>query len=237
MDKRKRILSCIAAAAAALMLIACTAGGTEAHMTETQATEAPYETAESPSGAVGQSENRLADGTHRVAIYSNLVTDDSGRTWATLGELKYEEIPDSEITKIRVSDSVTLHDYSFVVRTVELREENGEREILFNDGTECCVYVPEANVWRFISSSGEPYTYEDGQCVMPIAFDATYTDELTPFAEGRNVYGMPDDGDPTIGMIDELGDYFRHYPGMEFEYATVTVRDGEIADVLIEYHP
>ena len=237
----RMILSGIAAALAALMLVACASDGTDAQNAVSQGTQAPQELTESPAGATGapdaQPEDRLADGTYSAAICSNLKTDDSGRTWAMVDVLQYEEIPDSEITKVRVSDSVQLHDYSFVVRTVELREENGVREILFNGGTECCVYVPETNMWRFIAVNGEPYSYGSAQYVMPIAFDATFTDELTPFAEGRNVYGMPDDGDPTIGMLDELGDYFRHYPGLEYEYATITVRDGEIVDVLIEYQP
>lgn len=236
-----RIFSGIVAVLAALMLFACTTGGGDALNTDMQTTEAPQNTSEPMTGESGVSdentEDRLADGTYPAAIYSNLKTDDSGRTWAMVSVLQYEEIPDSEIKKVRVSDSVQLHDYSFVVRTVELREENGVREILFNGGTESCVYVPETNTWRFISLNGEPYTYEDRQYVMPFAVDATYTDELTPFAEGRNVYGMPDDGDPTIGMLDELGDYFRHYPGLEYEYMTITVRDGEITDVLIEYRP
>ena len=235
------MLSGIVLLLAALMLIACASGDTDAQTDETQTTETPQETAELPTGDNGASDGkparRLADGTYRVMIHSDLVIDDSGRTWATVSELKCVEMDDSEITKVRVSDSIQLGDVSFVVRTVELVEENGVRTIQFNNGTEYCVYMPETNTWRFLQANGEPYMCEGEQYVMPFAVDATFTDELTPIAEGWNVYGMLNDGDPTIGMLDEMGDYFRHYPGMEYEYAVVTVRDGEIADVVIEYHP
>ena len=237
----RMILSGIAAALAALMLVACASDGTDAQNAVSQGTQAPQELTESPAGATGapdaQPEDRLADGTYSAAIYSNLKTDDSGRTWAMVDVLQYEEIPDSEITKVRVSDSIQLGTGSFVVRTVEMVEEDGVRKILFNNGTEYCVYIPGTNTWRFMQPNGEPYLHKGGQYVMPFAVDATFTDELTPLAEGWNVYGMLNDGDPTIGMLDELEDYFRHYPGMEYEYAVVTVRDGEIADVVIEYHP
>ena len=239
MDKQSwnRVFSGIVLMLAALMLFACASGDTDTQITGTQATEPPQALTESPTDPFGQSEDRLADGTYSAAIYSNLKTDDSGRTWAMIDVLQYEEIPDSEIKKVRVSDSIQLGDESFVVRTVEMVEEDGVRMILFNNGTEYCVYIPGTNTWRFMQPNGEPYLQKGGQYVMPIAADATFTDELTPFAEGWNVYGMPDDGDPTIGMLDELGDYFRHYPGMESEYAIITVRDGEITDVLIAYYP
>ena len=231
------MLSGIVFILAALLLIACGSDETESQIMGAQATESPQELTESPTDEAGQPEDRLADGTYSATIYSDLKTDDSGRTWAMVDVLIYEEIPDSEITKVRVSDSIQLGTDSFVVRTVELVEEDGVRKILFNNGTECCVYMPETNTWRFMQPNGEPYLCGGGQYVMPIAVDATYTDERTPLAEGWNVYGMPDDGDPTIGMLDELGDYFRHYPGLECEDAIINVRDGEIADVLIEYHP
>ena len=232
-----RMLSGIVILLAALMLIACASGDTDAQITGTQATDPPQGVTGSFGDAVGQPEDRLADGIYSAAICNNLKTDDSGRTWATVDVLIYEEIPDSEIKKVRVSDSIRLGSDSFVVRTVELVEEDGVRKILFNNGTEYCVYIPGTKSWRFMQPNGEPYLRAGGQYVMPIAVDATFTDERTPLAEGWNVYGMPDDGDPTIGMLDELADYFRHYPGMEREDAIITVRDGEIADVLIEYHP
>ena len=235
------MLSGIVLLLAAMLLIACASGETDAQTDETQTTETPQETAELLTGENGASDGeparRLTDGTYRVMIHSDLMTDDSGRTWATVSELKCVELDDSEITRVRVSDSIQLGDSSFIVRAVELVEENGVRMILFNNGTEYCVYMPETNTWRFLDANGEPYMCEGERYLMPIAVDATYTDELTPIAEGWNVYGMLNDSDPTIGMLDELGDYFRHYPGMEYEYAVVTVRDGEIADVLIEYHP
>lgn len=236
-----RMLSGIVLLLASMLLIACASGDTAAQTDETQTTEMPQETAglsEGGNGApVGVSARRLADGTYRVMIHSDLTTDDSGRTWATVSELKCVELDDSEIAKARISDSIQLGDHSFVVRTVELVEEDGVRKILYNNGTEYCVYMPETNTWRFLDASGEPYMCEGERYLMPIAVDATFTDELTPISEGWNVYGMLNDGDPTIGMLDELGDYFRHYPGMEHEYAVVTVLGGEIADVLIEYHP
>ena len=181
---------------------------------------------------------RLADGEYEALIYSNMMTDDSGCVWVTVGELKYQELPNNIISIVEVGDVITLHSYSFEVLGFERTEKKGVPMILFNDGTECCKYIEETDSWRFIWPDGEPYTYEAGQYLMPIAIDASLTDELTPYAEGQNVYGAPySKNDPTVGILDDLADYFRHYRGLDSEYACITVAGGEITSVLIEYHP
>ena len=226
-----RILVQVLAALVGLTQIACASGGRHNDDENTvYMTEAPY----LPADAAG----RLADGKYRVLIYSDLSTDSTGCVWATVGLLKYDELSDSVISQVREGDTVQLHYYAFQVQTMEKSENNGVPVIYFNDGTETCVYVGETNTWRFIWPSDVPYTYEDERYTMPIAVDATLTDELTPTAEGESVYGVrTDSNDPSIGVLDSLEDFFSHYRGLESEYAVITVRGGEITDVLIEYHP
>ena len=112
------------------------------------------------------------------------------------------------------------------------------REILFNDGTERCIFIEETNTWRFLWPSGEPYTYEDGTYVTALAADVVLVDELTPLSEGQNVYGAAyDERDKTIGALDCLEDFFGHYYGLESEQAAIVVENGEIVSVVIEFHP
>ena len=233
-SKSLQILVWILAALAAFSQIACISGGTDIRDNENVVymTEAPVLPAEEDWG------DRLADGKYYVLIYSDLTTDQSGCVWATVGELKFDELPDSIISGITVGDTVQLHTYSFTVQSMEKFDNGSLREIYFNDGTERCFYIGETNMWRFAWPSDVAYTYEDGRYTLPIAVDATLRDELTPMTEGENIYGMPaDSDDPSIEVLDSLEDYFSHYRGLESEYASITVRNGEITDVLIVYHP
>jgi hypothetical protein len=180
----------------------------------------------------------LPDGTYNVNLYRDLAIDREGRTYATVGELRFVELDDSVVSALKTGDTVKLPLYSFVIETMEAYDGAGTREILFNDGTERCVYVESTNTWRFLWPSDVAYTYEDGTHVMALAWDAVLTDEYTPLSEGQNVYGVPyDERDRTIGALDCLEDYFNHYYGLEYEQAIIEVKNGEIASVLIAYHP
>ena len=179
---------------------------------------------------------RLDDGEYKVFIYSDMTTDQSGCVWVMVGELKYQELSDGIISTTEVGDVLTLRSYSFEVMDIDRIEKNGVPMIRFNDGTECCVYIRETDSWRFIWPNGEPYTYEDERYMMPLAVDVSLTDELTPHAEGRNVYGDLAGNDPAIGILDDLQDFFRHYRGLKSEYADIIVYGGEITSVVIPYH-
>lgn len=180
---------------------------------------------------------RLPDGEYRVMLYSDLTVDQSGCVWATIGEQKYQELPDSIISTTEVGDVLTLRSYSFEVVDMDRTEKNDVPMIRFNDGTECCLYIEETDTWRFVWPDGSPYTYEAERYLMPLAVDASLTDEMTPHAEGRNVYGeAAGSNDPTIGILDDLQDFFRHYRGLDGEYALITVYGGEITSVIFAYH-
>ena len=180
---------------------------------------------------------RLTDGEYFLTIYNDFSTEQTGRVWVMVGEQKYQELPDSIISTTEVGDVLTLRSYSFEVRDMDQIEKDGKRTVLFNDGTERCTYIDETNTWRFYDPDGRAYTYEAERYVMPIAVDASLIDNMTPHAEGCNVYGNDALNDPAIGVLDELQDYFRHYRGLDAEYATVTVYGGEIISVVIEYRP
>lgn len=180
----------------------------------------------------------LSDGTYHVNLEREQTQDEYGRLWASFVLLNYVELPDAEVSALKPGDTVQLPEYSFVIVGMQTDEGMGYREIRFNDGTERCYYIEDTNTWRFTWPNDEPYLVEGERYAMPLAVDVILTDELTPLAEGRNVYGVPNDGnDPTIGALDLLEDFFRHYPGMESEQASITVRNGEIAEVLVDYHP
>lgn len=180
----------------------------------------------------------LTDGRYTVFVHRDLSVDGDGFSWATIGLVIYEEHSDAQIAAIKLGDTVQLHNYSFDVDTLETVEENGVRVKLFNEGTERCFYMAQTNTWRFAWPGGEYYTYEGQQFTLRVAVDATLTDELTPRAEGQNIYGVENDGsDGTIGFLDSIQDFFAHYGSIDSERATVTVRNGEIASVVFEYHP
>ena len=146
---------------------------------------------------------RIADGEYYVLIYNDFTVDQSGCVWVVIGERSYQELPDSIISTVEIGDVITLRAYSFEVVDYEKTQENGVPMILFNDGTERCMYISETNTWRFIWPSGQPYTYEAERYLMPIAIDASLTDELTPRSEGQNVYGAPySSSDPTVTVLD-----------------------------------
>lgn len=183
-------------------------------------------------------EQPLSDGEYLVKLERTQTVDRDGTVWASFVLLHYVELPDSGISGLKVGDTVQLPEYSFVIVNMQADDGMGWREIRFNDGTERCFYIEETNTWRFTWPSDEPYLIDGEHGAMPLAIDVILTDELTPLSEGRNVYGVPYDGDdPTIGALDSLEDFFKHYPGLESEKATVTVKNGEITEVLIEYHP
>ena len=180
---------------------------------------------------------RIADGEYYVLIYNDFTVDQSGCVWVVIGERSYQELPDGIISTVEIGDVITLRAYSFEVVDYEKTQENGVPMILFNDGTERCMYISETNTWRFIWPSGQPYTYEAERYLMPIAIDASLTDELTPRSEGQNVYGAPySSSDPTVTVLDELQDFFRHHRGARSEYAEITVFGGEITNVVIRYY-
>ena len=78
----------------------------------------------------------LPDGTYNVNLYRDLAIDREGRTYATVGELRFVELDDSVVSALRTGDTVKLPLYSFVIETMEAYDGAGTREILFNDGTE-----------------------------------------------------------------------------------------------------
>lgn len=175
-----------------------------------------------------------ADGTYSVRIYRDQTVDSNGTVWFKIGMMRFVELPDATVAALKEGDTVQLPSYSFVIVSMS----RGANEITFNEGTERCFHVEETNAWRFVWPSDVPYTYEAEQYTLPIAVDAVLTDENTPQNEGQNVYGVPYDGkDKTIGALDLLEDYFKHYYGLESELATVVIRNGEIAEVTIEYRP
>ena len=183
-------------------------------------------------------ENPLSDGVYLVRLEREQELDRKGTLWAGFILLQYVELPDTEISALKPGDTVQLPEYSFVIDNMRTDDSMGVREILFNDGTERCFCVEATNTWRFTWPNDEPYLTEGAHSVMPLAIDVILTDELTPLAEGKNVYGVRyDENDATIGALDLLEDFFKHYPGQESEQATITVKNGEIAEVLIEYHP
>ena len=180
----------------------------------------------------------LPDGNYLVMLDRLQTENEYGQLWTSFALLHYVELPDAEVSALKPGDTVQLPEYSFVVVNMQTDESVGYREIRFNDGTERCFYVAETNTWRFTWPSDDPYLIEGERYEMPLAIDVILTDERTPLSEGRNVYGVPNTGnDPTIGVLDLLEDYFRHYPGLEAEQAAITVKNGEIAEVLIEYRP
>lgn len=184
-----------------------------------------------------QAENPLPDGTYPVKLECTQTLDRNGTLWAGFVLLHYVELPNDQVSSLKAGDTVQLPEYSFVIENVRQDDSMGYREIWFNDGTEHCIYMEDTDCWRFTWPDDEPY-YTDGEhSIMPLAVDAILTDELTPLSEGRNVYGVPAGDDPTIGALDLLEDFFRHYPGLEYERAAITVQNGEITEVLIEYHP
>lgn len=182
-------------------------------------------------------EDPLLDGTYLVKLERTQTLDRNGTLWASFVLLHYVELPNDQVISLKVGDTVQLPENSFVIENVRQDDGMGYREIWFNDESEHCFYMEETDSWRFTWPDDEPY-YTDGERkAMPLAVDAILTDELTPLSEGRNVYGVPAGDDPTIGALDLLEDFFRHYPGLEYERAAITVKNGEITEVLIEYHP
>lgn len=180
---------------------------------------------------------RLQDGEYYLTVYNDFTTEDTGRVWVVIGEQKYQELPDSIISTTEIGDVLTLRSYSFEVRDMDRIEKDGVMTVLFNDGTERCIYIEETNTWRFYDPDGRAYTYEAERYLMPIAVDARLIDEMTPHAEGQNVYGDTSVNDPSNGILDELQDYFHHYHGLNAEYANVTVYGGEVTSVVIPYRP
>lgn len=180
----------------------------------------------------------LSDGAYAVRLYREQTVDANGTVWVSFALMHFVELPDYEVAVLKAGDTVALPEYSFVIESMQQDDDMGVRWILFNDGTERCFYIEDTNIWRFTWPNDEPYLWEGEHNTMPLAADIVLTDELTPLSEGRNVYGVSyDENDASIGALDLLEDFFNHYPGMDAEYATVTVRNGEIAEILIEYHP
>ncbi len=208
-------------------------GGTEA---PTLTPEPAEETARpTPAPAQAPQTGTLADGTYAVWVHRELPVDRDGITYPTVGLVRYVELPDAAVSALRPGDTVQLHDYSFVVEELRTEEQNGVRMIVFNEGTERCFYIPETQSWRFAWPNDVFYIYEDEPITLKLAVDAVLTDAITPQREGRNIYGVEYDGrDGTIGALDSLQDFFNHYRGLEREYATVTVKNGEIASVVFE---
>lgn len=182
--------------------------------------------------------NVPADGTYTVSLYRDVIVDADGREYAKAAQILYAELDGATVEALKVGDTVSLpNDYEFVIEMMQQTEANGVKAILFNEGLERCVYVPETDTWRFTWPSEVPYTYEGEVYVVPVAIDAALTDAYTPVSMGENVYGVPyDETDATIGLLDEIGDFFRYHHYLESETVTMTVQNGEIVSIVFEYH-
>ncbi len=182
------------------------------------------------------SPDALTDGDYLVRIYRDQ-TKENGTVWLSIGLLHYMELTEDAVSALKKGSTVQLTGYSFTIKSMERIDDEDYHEIWFNDDTEHCIYVPETGMWQFMNEDDEPYTYEDGSCRMPLATDAVLTDEYTPITEGKNIYGDPyDEEDSSIGELASLADFFRHHAKLPYETAQITVENGEIIGVLIEYH-
>ena len=233
-------------------LFACASGSEQEPASEGQQTEpgtdevdvagssdAP-EDPEQPSGQDSRiALNVPADGTYLVSLSRDVLVDSDGREYVKATQILFAELDDATIEALKVGDTVTLpDDYAFVIELMQRSETDEGKEILFNEGLERCFYVPETNTWRFTWPSEVAYTYEGEQYVIPLAIDATITDEYTPVSMGENVYRVPyDETDGTIGLLDSIGDFFSYHYYLESENATITVQNGEVASIVINYHP
>jgi hypothetical protein len=182
--------------------------------------------------------NVPADGTYTVSLFRDVIVDSDGREYARAAQILTVELDAATVGELQVGDTVTLpNGYEFVIEMMQQTETDGAKAILFNEGLERCIYVPETDTWRFTWPSEVPYTYEGEVYVVPVAADATLTDEYTPVSMGENVYRVPyDETDATIGLLDEIADFFRYHHYLENETVTMTVKNGEIVSIVFDYH-
>lgn len=204
-----------------------------------QGSQNAQEDPQQPSGEDGRiALNVPADGEYSVSLQRDVLIDSNGRTYVKAKQILYAELDSQTIDALQTGDTVTLpNGYEFVVEMMRKTEENVGKAILFNEGLERCVYIPETDTWRFTWPSEVPYTYEGELYVVPEAIDVTLIDDYTPLAMGESVYGVPyDESDDTIGILDEIGDYFSYHSYLENERATMTVQNGEIVSIVIDFH-
>lgn len=182
----------------------------------------------------------LADGEYRVEIYADGSKTRGGRDYEIVGLLAYEEISDEKMQSIEIGDVIELHEFSITVESMQDLSTEDYKEIWFNDGQERCCYIEETGVWRFASPSDVPYTYVTEHISIPVAENAVLIDHFTALAIGRNVYGTPYDGstdeNAPIFTLNALSDFwnFHHFT---YEFAILTVKNGEISKITIPYHP
>ncbi|MBR0508430.1 MAG: hypothetical protein IJJ86_07445 [Clostridia bacterium] len=178
------------------------------------------------------------DGVYSVVLYRDELVDSDGRAYVKTAEILYAQLDNKTVEALQVGDTVTLpNGYEFVIEMMQQTETDGEKTILFNEGLERCIYVPETDTWCFLWPSEQPYTYEGEQYIVPLAINAEITDDYTPVSMGENVYGMPyDETDEAIGMLDEIGDFFNYHYYLDKEFATITVANGEVVSVVFDYH-
>ena len=179
------------------------------------------------------------DGTYSVMLQRDVLVDADGREYVQATQILYAELDPETIDALEVGDTVTLpNDYQFVIEMMQRTETDGVKEILFNEGLERCVYVPETDTWRFMQPSEMPYTYEGDAYVVPMAVDVILTDAYTPISMGESVYGAPyDETDHTIGMLDAVQDFFGYHDYLESEQVLLTVAGGEAVSIEFVYHP
>lgn len=157
-----------------------------------------------------------------------------------VGLLAYEEISDERMQSIEIGDVIELHEFSITVESMQDLSTEDYKEIWFNDGQKRCYYIEETGVWRFASDSDIPYTYVAEHIAIPAAENAVLIDHFTALAIGRNVYGTPYDGstdeNAPIFTLNALSDFwnFHHFT---YEFAILTVKNGEISKITIPYHP
>ncbi len=244
-----RLMTILLAALLATALLACGSSGEETKTPAPEAQQIEPDTDEvvipgtdpepEPAPQPGRiALNVPADGTYTVSLYRDVIVDSDGREYARASQILYAELDSATVEALQVGDTVTLpNDYQFVVEMMQQTESDAEKTILFNEGLERCIYIPETDTWRFTWPSEVPYTYEGEQYVVPVAVDATLTDEYTPVSMGENVYRVPyDETDATIGLLDEIADFFRYHYYLESETVTMTVKNGEIVSIVFDYH-
>lgn len=181
----------------------------------------------------------LADGEYYAEIYRDGTSISGNMTYEIFSVLEYVELPDETVRSMKVGDVVALPGYELNIEAMEYSTSGGREEISFNYWEVYCYYIEETNNWRFVGPNDKQMTYTGEIITMLMSESACLIDQRTAWGTGQNVYGEPYSGesgeDAEIFSLKALADYFAYYTG-DKEYATITITNGEIVKVLIQYH-
>ena len=180
----------------------------------------------------------LPDGKYNVKVYNNGSTQIAGCNYETFDLLEFVEISNEEALSIEVGDTIKLPDGEITVSNFDFVDE-WRKMIRINDGQYLCYYIEESNVWRFMWPSYADMTYCTG--TYTIAAPApTIIDKNTVIWAQENIYGDKYSGetenDDPIFKVLSLSDYFS-YTNFSTEHAIITIENGIISEIFIQYNP